>query len=164
MQIPKIKMVHANTKNENGTCKYPKTKNQHCAVNITVTESVLQSNGLVQHTGLAQRLWVQIPVWNTYFTAIQSFNKIIWWLILMHIKLSLAATKLSLLVHHYKPEYLVCLQPRIKDQQFEDTAETILFSLTILFWLYEPLTLKTDQFLDGPISRQINFFAWHFNS
>ena len=55
--MPERKMVHANTKNKqtNKTAK-------HCVENTSVTESVLQSNGLVQHTGLGQKLWVQIPV------------------------------------------------------------------------------------------------------
>ena len=142
---------------KNGTCKYQKKKKMPNTVWKTLA---------LQSLCCSQTVWYNTLDWDRgygfksqfetprlhCFTAIQSFNKIIWWLIMMYIKLSLAATKLSLVVHHYKPEYLVCLQPKIKDQQFEDIAETILFSLTILFWLSEPLTLKTDQFLDRPIS------------
>ena len=67
MQMLKRKMVHANAKKkrkEKWYMQIPKKKKnaKHCVENTSVTESVLQSNGLVQHTGLGQRLWVQIPV------------------------------------------------------------------------------------------------------
>ena len=132
-------MVHANVKKKNGTCQkekwymqIPKTNKQTKLPNTVWKTLALQS------LCCSQMVWYNTLDWDrSYgfksqfettrlhcFTAIQSFNKIIWWLIMMYIKLSLAAakdqgsaTKLSLVVHHYKPEYLVCLQPKIKDQQ-----------------------------------------------